>query len=303
MALGTNHHTVADVAVSVPEIWGQAINDYLKYDLVLANFFTDRSDELVGGGDTVHTVNILALSTNAKSNGSQVTLSSPTQTSQDLVVSTWQESSFLIEDREMAHLKKSLSIQEQLAKSAAYEVAQDLDTAIAQLFSGFSQVIGTSTANVADSDLVQALATLDAAGVDLYSGDTAWFLHPNTFYRQIGGIDKMTLWQNTASEMPRTKQPTRMLYGIPVLVSSALINVSGSDGRYNAIAHKDAIHWARLSLAPSAEKAFVGDSGVRVQQSYIQEYLGSLVTCDLCYGVIENFDTKAVQILSHATAA
>lgn len=302
MALGTDNFTQADLDVSIPEIYGQKINDYFRYALDLASFFVDRSDELAEGGDTIYTPNLSALSVNTKTNQAQVTLSSPTYTRQTLVVSTWKEASFVIEDREMAQLKKSYYMQDQIAKGGAYEVAQELDSAIAALFAGFSQSVGASSTNVADSNLLAAIATLESAGVPgIYSGDVAFILHPNTFYRQIGIIDKFTLWQNTNSEMPREKRPTTMLYGIPVIVTPAVPNESGSDGRLNVLAHKDAIHWARLSMPAKASKGMVGSEGVRVQQSYVHEYLGDLVTIDLCYGVGENRDTAAVVIKSSAT--
>jgi hypothetical protein len=304
MALGTNGFTQADLDVNIPEIWGEKINDYFRYKLQLASFFVDRSDELADGGDTVYTPNLSALSVNTKTNNAQVTLSSPTYTTQTLIVSTWKEASFVIEDREMAQLKKSYYLQSKIAEGGAYEVAQDLDDAIAALFDGFSTSLGATGANLADSNLLAAIATLENAGVPgIYDGDVAWIFHPNTFYRQIGNIDKLTLWQNTGSEKLRNSQPTRMLYGIPVIVTPAVPAKSGSNGRVNALAHKDAIHWARLSMPVMAEKGYVGSEGVRVQQSYVHEYLGNLVTIDLCYGVVENRDAAAVELLSHNTVA
>lgn len=302
MGLGTNGFTFADLEVSIPEVWGESINDYFRYNLKLASFFIDRSDELVDGGDTIYTPNLSALSTNTKTNNQEVTLSSPTYTTQTLVVSTWKEASFVIEDREMAQLKKSYYLQSKIAEGGAYEVAQDLDTAIAALFAGFSTSVGASSTNLADSNLLAAIATLDATGVPgIYTGDVAFILHPNTFYRQIGIIDKFTLWQNTNSEEPRMKAPTPMLYGIPVIVTPAVPNEGGSNGRLNVLAHKDAIHWARLSMPAKADIGYVGAEGVRVQQSYVHEYLGELVTIDLCYGVVENRDNAAVVLKSHAT--
>lgn len=302
MALGTNGFTFADLSVDIPEVWGEQINDYFRYNLQLASFFVDRSDELAEGGDTIYTPNLSALSVNTKTNNAEVTLSSPTYTTQTLVVSTWKEASFVIEDREMAQLKKSYYLQSKIAEGGAYEVAQDLDDAIAALFSGFSTSVGASSSNLADSTLLAAIATLENAGVPgIYSGEVAWILHPNTFYRQIGTIDKFTLWQNTNSEEPRMKRPTPMLYGIPVIVTPAVPNESGSDGRLNMLVHRDAIHWARLSMPAKAEMGMVGSEGVRVQQSYVHEYLGELVTIDLCYGVVENRDTAGVVLKSAAT--
>jgi hypothetical protein len=175
-----------------------------------------------------------------------------------------------------------------------------IDDAIAALFSGFSTAVGASSTNLADSNILAAIATLEAAGVPgIYEGDVAFILHPNTFYRQIGIIDKFTLWQNTNSEEPRMKKPTPMLYGIPVIVTPAVGVTLGS--RNNVLAHKDAIHWARLSMPAKAAMSMVGSEGVRVQQSYVHEYLGELVTIDLCYGVVENRDNAAVLLKSNQT--
>ena len=309
MALGTNGFTGGnggDLTVDIPQIWGQDINDYFRYDLKLAAFFIDRSDELVGGGSTVFTPNLSALSTNTKTVNTQVTLSSPEYTKVTLDVSTWKEASFVIEDREKAQIKQSYYIQKKIAKGGAWEVAQELEDAIAALFTGFTtNVVGLGTANLADSSLLAAISLLEAQGTPVYE-DTAWILHPNTFYRQVGSIDKFTLWQNTKSEEPRTKSPTPMLYGIPVIVSPAVPVGTGAVGdngaRLNLLAHNDAIHWARLSMPVSAASGMVGTEGVRVQQSYVHEYLGDLVTIDLCFGVVENRDDAAVKMRSHSVA-
>jgi hypothetical protein len=311
MALGTDHMgggVGGSLTVDIPLVFGQKINDYFRYNLTLASFFTDRSDELTDGGSTIYTPNIVALSTNAKNNGSAVTLNNPIQTSVTLAVSTWKESSFLIEDREMAQLKKSYYLQDKLAKGGAWEVAQDLEDAIAGLFSGFTgnTAVGISSANVADSSLLAAIATLETLGTPgIYTGEVAWIFHPNTFYRQIGSVDKLTLWTNTNTEMPRSKAPTRSLYSIPVIVSPAVpIATSGNynNARVNLLAHKDAIHFAKMSMPVKADKGMIGSEGVRVQQSYIHEYMGELVTIDMCYGVIENRDAAAVVILGKQVA-
>ena len=310
MALGTNGFTGGnggDLTVDIPLEWGEKINDYFRYNLSLASFFIDRSDELADGGAAIYTPNLSALSTNTKAVNTQVTLSSPEYTKVTLDVSTWKEASFVIEDREAAQVKKSYYLQDKIAKGGAWEVAQDLEDAIAALFTGFTtNVVSLGTANMADSSLLAAISILETQGTPVYTGETAWIFHPNTFYRQIGSIDKMTLWQNTSTELPRSKAPTRALYSIPVIVSPAVPVGTGAVGdngaRLNLLAHKDAIHWARLSMPVKAEKGMVGSEGVRVQQSYVHEYLGDLVTIDLCYGVVENRDDAAVKIRSHSVA-
>lgn len=312
MALGTLGMTGGvggSLTADIPLKWGAKINDYFRYELSLAAFFIDRSDELADGGSDVYTPNIVALATNAKTTNSQVTLNQPIQTKNTLTVSTWKESSFVIEDREMAQLKKSYYLQDKFAKSAAWEVAQDLEDAIAAQFTNFTvagNIVGTASTNIADSSLLAAIAVLETAGVPVYGGETAWIFHPNTFYRQIGSVDKLTLWQNTQTELPRSKAPTRSLYSIPVIVTPAVPLGAGAVGensaRLNMLAHSDSIHWARMSMPVQAAKGFVGKEGVRIQESYVHEYLGTLVTIDLCYGTMQNRTDSAVKIRSHSVA-
>lgn len=310
MALGTAHVSAGvggGATVFIPEVWGERINDYFRYNLTLASFFIDRSDEIADGGATIYTPNIVAMSSAAKSYNTQVTLNNPIHTRQTLNVSTWREVSFVIEDREAAQLKKSYYLQETLSRGGAWEVAVDLESAIALLFRDITtNVLGNGTSNIADSSLLAAISILEAQGTPVYSGETAWIMHPNSFYRQIGAVDKLTLWQNTETELPRSKAPTRSLYSIPVIVSPAVPLGTGAaaeaGARLNLLAHKDTIHWARLSMPVRAGMGMVGSEGVRVQQSYVHEYLGELVTIDLCYGVVENRDNAAVKIRSHSVA-
>jgi len=310
MALGTDGFTGGnggDLTVDIPLVWGSQINDYFRYKLKLAAFFIDRSEELVEGGAAIYTPNLSALSTSNKVVNAQITLSSPLYTNVTLNVSTWREASFVIEDREAAQVKKSYYIQKKIAEGGAWEVAQDLEDAIAALFTGITtNVVGLGTANMADSSILAGISVLETLGVEVYGGDTAFIFHPNTFYRQIGSVDKLSLWQNTKSEEPREKAPTPMLYGIPVIVSPSVPVGAGAVGdngaRINLLAHKDTFHWARLSMPVKAKMGMVGEEGVRVQQSYVHEYLGDLVTIDLCYGVVENRDDSAVKMRSHSVA-
>ena len=120
MALGTNHMSGTTLAAQIPEIWGKMINDFYKEELIMAGFFTDRSDELNDGGDTIYTPNITEMSANVKANGSQVTLNAKTDTNVTLVVNTWYECSFLIEDREAAQIKRSWNLVERYTKKRSF---------------------------------------------------------------------------------------------------------------------------------------------------------------------------------------
>jgi len=294
--------TLAD---QIPEIWGKMINDFYKEELILADFFTDRSEELSDGGNEIYTPNITEMSANVKVNGSQVTLNANTDTNVTLNVDTWYECSFLIEDREAAQIKRSWNLVERYTKNAAFTIASVLEAAIAALFIGFSNSVGASTTNLADSDILNAIATLESnIKGNLYNGDVAFIFHPMTFWRQVQALDKFSLAQNSPVNDPTGKKPKYTLYGLPIHVSVSVPYVSSTNGRVNVLAHKDAIHFATLALgAGGSMGAFVGANGIRTQASYELPYVGTLVVSDIAYGVVENRDAAAVRILTHATKA
>ena len=266
----------------------------------MADFFVNRSEELADGGNILYTPGLTEMSANSKSNATAVTLNSPAESRVTLTVDQWYEVSFSIEDKEAAQVKKSYAIMEAYAKNAGYTIARKLEVAIATLFSGFSQTVGASTTNLADSEIRAAIAYLETANIDT-SSECAFFLSTNVFWKQVQNIDKFSLAINSPVNDPTAKRPAAYLYGIPVFISNNIQYVSGTTGRYNALAHKDAIHWATSSLGTGGSKgAMVGKNGVRVQSNYIPEYLGTLTTADILYGVIENRDTSGVAIITAA---
>jgi hypothetical protein len=281
------------------EIWGEKINEFFRARLVAAPFFTDRSDDVSEGGDTLYTPSLSELSANAKSNSTAVTLNRPTDPKVTLVVNQHYESSFAIEDAEAAQVKRSYTLMERYAQSAAYAVARQLDGAIVALFNGFSDSVGSSTTNLADSDIRGAIAILETNNVP--TEEAAFFVHPRVFWNQVQAIDKFSLAINSPVNDPTAKRPAGYLYGFPVYQTTQIANVSGTTGRINAFAHPDAIHWATSPLgAGGSMGAMVGSSGIRVQSNYIPEYLSTVTTADVLYGVVENRDEAGVRVLSAA---
>lgn len=299
MAFPTTTMTSTSLASAIPLIWGEKINDFYKLKLMLADFFTDRSSELAGGGSALYTPNVTEMTANAKTNATAVTLNAPTDTKITLTVDQWYEVSFAIEDREAAQVKHSYYIQEKYAMNAGYTIAKKLEVALASLFSGFSTTVGSSTTNLADSEIRAAIAGLEGVGIDT-SSDVAFFLSPGVFWKQVQNLDKFSLAINSPINDPTSKTPKASLYGIPVYVSNNIQYVSGTTGRWNALAHKDALHFATspLGTGGSEGSSMTGKYGVRVQSNYIPEYLSTLTTADILYGVIENRDNAGVAILT-----
>jgi hypothetical protein len=296
MALGTDHFTPTDLAEYIPEVWGTRVNDFYRPKLKFANFFTNRSDELAEGGDTLHTPNLSEMTANAKVNGSQVTLNSPTFTGVSLVVDQWFEVSFLIEDKEAAQVKKSLNTQERMMKNAAHTAAKKLETAIATLFQSFSVSVGSTGVALTAAVVLQAISSLESVDADYE--EAAWLLHPKTYWVDLVTLDRFALAINTADAAnPVMKTAPYMIHGRPVLTSTTVTKINTNADYAGALAVPDAVHWATSPL-PGARDQF----GVRLQASYIQEYLGTLVTADLLYGVIENRDAGGIRIVSKVAA-
>lgn len=295
--LATN--TGASLDSYIPLVWGERVNEFYRNKLVAAPFFTDRSDELADGGDTLYTPNTAEFSAASKTRGTAVTLNSNSDTKQTLTVNNWFESSFAIEDAEAAQVKRSYSLMERYAKNCGYAVAKKLDTAICELFQSFTNTVGSSTNNLGDSDIRAAFAYLASNNVD--TDEAAFFVSPNVFWLQIQKIDKFSLAVNSPVNDPTAKVPAAFLYGRPVYVTNQItLNSTPSGGRSNALVHPDAIHWATSPLGAGGSKgaSMVGSGGVRVQSNYIPEYLSTITTADILYGVVENRDVAGVQILT-----
>jgi hypothetical protein len=163
-------------------------------------------------------------------------------------------------------------------KNVAYSCAAAYEDAILTLFNGFSQTVGTSAAGIADSNVVRAIQYLDEARAP--QEGRAFFLTPKQVWSELMLINKFSLLTNTVGADPVLKGHIGYLYGIPVIMSERIGNVTGSEKA--ALAHKDAIVHA--------------SSGVRVQSNYIPQYLSTIVTADVRYGVVENRDTSGVWI-------
>jgi len=294
--------TTTTLAGSIPLVWGDRINEFFKLKLMIADFFIDRSSEFAGGAKSLYTPIMSEMAAAAKSAATAVTLNNATDGNVTLTVDQWYECSFAIEDNVAAQVKQSYYIMEKYAMNAGYSVAKKLEVALASLFSGLngSTAVGTSTAALADSIIRSAISTLEGNGVDT-SVDTAFFVSPGVFWTQIQNLDKFSLAINSPVNDPTAKKPRASLYGIPVFISNNIQYVSGTTGRYNVLATKDALHWATSPLGTGGSKApngMTGKYGVRIQSNYIPEYLSTVTTADLLYGVVENRDNAGVPIMT-----
>jgi len=293
MALGADHTTQTTATAYIPEVWSEMLNNFFRANLKAASFFEDWSGDVAGGGDIINRPNVSEMTASSYAFGSltQVTLNAPTHGLITLTINNHQETSFLLQDDVMASLKASYGSMEVWMKNAGYTTAATLEDALLALFESFSQVVGASHLSLNDSNIRAAMRTLDVANVP--QEDRAWFLHPQQYW-EVAGVNKFSLLVNSAAVDPVTKLPATQLYGIPVFQSTRIgvgTGVASTKGsRLNALAHRSALSFAVAN--PSGMSA----QAVRLQTQYLQEYLGTLVTADVIFGVIENRDSSGVLV-------
>lgn len=291
MALGTDHFVAADLAASIPEIWGSKMNDFYRSKLVAASFFVDRSEDVAMGGDIINTPVIAELDASAKAAQTQVVLADNTQTTVQLTINQHQHVAFMIEDKEAAQVARQYRTMETYMKNAAFTTAKALDSAITALFSGFSSTAGATTTTLSDANIHDAVVAYTGNNGDLE--EAAWILHSKTVHGDIMSLDKYSLVQNTVAADPALKGFVGTVYGRPVLVTNNLSTINSDADYAGFFGNPDAIHFATAAL-PGAKDAM----GVRLQAEYKLEWLGTLVVADILYGVIENRDEAGVQIIS-----
>ena len=281
-AFPTGSETSTTLASVIPGLFAEKMNNFYRANLKTVAFFTDLSSDMASGAKTLLIPNITEMTAHAKSNATVVTLNNPTDTQVTLTVDTWYECSFAVEDREAEQVKKSYNYMDKLAMNAAYTVAAAYEDAVIALFDNFSQVVGTSAAALADSNIRRAIQYLDEANAP--KEDRAFFLTPKQVWSDVQALDRFSLLVNTNGADPVLKGQVGFLYGIPVIESSRIGTTLGS--AQSCLAQKDAIVTASTIM--------------RVQSNYIPQYLSTVTTADVLFGVIENRDTSGVWIKTAA---
>lgn len=295
MALGANHTTQTTATAYIPEVWSEKLNDFFRANLQAASFFEDWSSDVAGGGDIIRRPNVSEMTANSFAFGSltQVTLNSPTHGTISLTVNTHYETSFILQDDVMASIKSSYGAMERWMQNAGYTTAATLEDALIALFAAFSTTVGASHLSLMDSNIRASLKALDVANVP--QEDRAFFLYPQQVW-EVMGINKFSLLTNTDGADPVLKGAVGSLYGVPVFKTTRIgvgtVVATTKGARLNAVAHKSALAFA------VANPAGMSANVVRLQTQYLQEYLGTLVTADVIFGIIENRDAAGVLIMT-----
>jgi len=268
---------VTDKASFIPEIWSNEALMFQESALVMAPL-VKRYDALVKGkGDTINIPNVSELSANDKSANEEVTLQSPTETSNTISIDTHKEVSFEVED--IVKIQSAYDLRSSYTKSAGYAIAKALDTSLLTLYSSLTSTdVGTYGVDITDATIVSAIQTLDEADAPLM--DRAFVIAPSQ-KAALMKLDKFVkadyLGQYNLATPVRKGPNNRYLwgdvYGIPTYYTNQVVTTAGTPTQlHNIMFQKEAFALA-LQLGP------------RTQGNYIAKDLAWLITIDSIYGM------------------
>jgi N4-gp56 family major capsid protein len=301
MALGTNHVTNTTAATFIPELWSDEIIAAYKKNLVMANLVNKMSFK-GKKGDTLHIPKPTRGSASAKAASTQVTLIAATESEQQVLVNKHYEYSRLIED--ITEAQALASLRRFYTDDAGYALAKQVDTDLIQLGRGAQGGSGTAAYNKAvlggdgstlyvdgtnvgtaltDAGIRKVIQTLDDQDVPM---DSRYLVVPPAARNTLMGLARFTeqafVGEVGGGNTIRNGQ-IGDVYGTKVFVSTNCDTATTTTSRLALMFHKDAFVLAE-------------QMGVRSQTQYKQEYLGTLFTSDMLYGVAELRDLSAVAI-------
>lgn len=291
--------TTSLVGDSIPTIVAAEALGYLKANTVLARLVNrDYSNEVATYGQTVTIPYGGALSVNDKSINTAVTLQTPNDAVYTLTLNKHKEVSFLIEDTAKAFARPDWFTR--YMQDGMMKLAEQVDSDIAALYSGFSQSID-ATAGITEATFRNARRLLNAAKAPQTQ---RYFIGSEDADYEILGIERVV--NRDYSETLGSKAADSMVgrfMGFDLFMDQQ-IATSGGEAK-NLVIHRDAIVMATRPLPPAPNGAGViqrvmdeDGIGIRVTMSYSPDYLGVQLTLDILYGVAELRDNHGVVVRS-----
>ena len=290
--------TTANAATFIPELWSDEIIAAYKQNLVMANLVSKMSFK-GKKGDTLHIPKPTRGSAIVKAAATAVTIQQTANTEVLLVIDKHYEYSRMIEDITEAQALSSL--RKFYTGDAGYALAKQVDTDLLRLGrdsqggdgtiaynkaviggDGSTLYTGGNESAITDAGIRKVIQTLDDADVPM---DGRCLVLPPVARNVMMGLARFTeqafVGEVGGNNTIRNGQIGNV-YGVKVYVSTNCETATG-DARIGMMFHKDAF--------------VLGEQlGVRSQTQYKQEYLGTLFTSDMLYGVKELRDEAAVAI-------
>lgn len=285
-------------ATFIPEIWSDEVIAAYKSNLVMANLVNKMSFK-GKKGDTLHIPKPTRGTASAKSTETQVVLQQSTESEVQVLINQHYEYSRFIED--ITEVQALASLRKFYTADAGFALAKRVDTDLLTLgrgvkggngtiaydkavigSDGSTLYTGTNEAALTDAAIRKVIQTLDDADVPM---DGRVLVIPPVARNTLMGLARFTEQSFTGEASGANTIRNGQIgdvYGVKVYVSTNCETATG-DARIALMFHKDAFVLAE-------------QMGVRSQTQYKQEYLATLYTADMLYGVKELRDEAAVAI-------
>jgi N4-gp56 family major capsid protein len=294
----TNSVNNTRAATFIPEIWSDEVIAAYKTNLVMAPLVTKMSFK-GKKGDTLHIPKPSRGVASAKATETQVTLQQATESEVQVLIDKHYEYSRFIED--ITEVQALASLRKFYTADAGYALAKRVDSDLLALgrgvrggngtiaynkavigSDGSTDYTGSNEAALTDAAIRKVIQTLDDADVPM---DGRYLVIPPVARNTMMGLARFTEQAFTGEAAGGNTIRNGQIgdvYGVKVFVSTNCETATG-DARIALMFHKDAFVLAE-------------QMGVRSQTQYKQEYLSTLYTADMLYGVKELRDDAAVAI-------
>lgn len=260
----------------IPAVWSSEILRSVEHNLVLADKLKRYDSDVKSKGDVLHIPELSDLTAHVKVHNTAVTLNAPTDGEKTITVDQHYETSFMIED--IAKVQSAYNLMSEYTNKAGYSIAKTVDTAITTMAGSIAQTVGDGSTDITDTNIIRAIQYLDEA--DAPESGRFFVINPAA-KADLMAIDKFVLrtgpgWSPDNSPILNGTKENGFwgdIYGAKVYVSNNVATTSGSPSVvHNILFQKE---WAGLAMQESP----------RTQSQYKQEYLATLVTVDVLYGM------------------
>jgi N4-gp56 family major capsid protein len=299
MALGTSPATVTTAATWIPEIWAEELRAFREKNLVAAQVVKRYPFE-GSVGDTIHVPDLSRLTVVTASEGGDDANSVATESEFSGTITRHRLVRVQVPDR--VNIQSKYNLRAAYTASAGKSIAEDLDTHILSLESGFqggSRKIGSdgstayaatsagNGADIADAGLRRAIETLDVANVP-FDGR---FLIANPRQKNVMlGIARFVEYQSIGhGNMPIRTGLFGEIYGIPVYFTTNTAVLTAAD--------TTTLHDANI-LGQMDCLLLAMQQDIRVQMDYILQNLSWLIAVDYIGQCFEFRDDHAVTLVT-----
>jgi hypothetical protein len=274
----------------IPEIYSDYVKMFFKSKLVAATHFTDFSDDLTGGGDTLYIPGLAELGapSNVTTTTGALTDRYVSDTRTKLVLDNWKAYSIRFTDFLMSVIANKQNVQKKYAEAVAYNLAKTFDTALLEAArDGMTVAVGNSL-TISTTVCRDAMSVLDSYSIP--RDGCTWIFGPHTYWSLMRSTPIYDASVFGGGNAPMATGGHGALFGIPIKVTQqtpkylAVLDASDKDWKTNFLVHNRAMAYAFANIDGMS-------SGPRIQLIKGDGLYTRLVG-DLAYGV-KIFDTTA----------